>query len=170
MAPAAKKKRAATKAWTKAQKVTVIQPLALAIKKQETTRESSNEQIRRSKREDNQIQRDLDYQQNVICRDRRCKFRFNYTFYKLTKPFSLFRSKSNCAFSTIEWNTKAQVSVWPAACGWNEWQSVWKPSWKWVLLKFETHGSSRVHKARRLFRDRLVHVLRFYHEFMINIS
>ena len=57
VAPAAKKKRAATKAWAKAQKVTVIQPLALAIKKQETNGESSNEKIRRSKRQDNQIQR-----------------------------------------------------------------------------------------------------------------
>ena len=79
VAPAAKKKRAATKAWTKAQKVTVIQPLALAIKKQETNGESSNEQIRRSKRADNQIQRDLDYQQNIMCRDRRCKIHFTVT-------------------------------------------------------------------------------------------
>ena len=147
MAPAAKKKRAATKAWTKAQKVTVIQPLALAIKKQETNGESSNEQIRRSKREDNQIQRDLDYQQNIMCRDRRCKIHFCslYSNHELTKPFSSFCSKGNCAFSTIEWNTKAQASVWAAASGWNGWQSVCESSRRWVALKFEIHSSSRVH-------------------------
>lgn len=88
----------------KAQKVNVITPLAQLKRERQ---ESSSELLRRTKREDNQIQRDREYEQNVACRDRRSRLvllattRFLEINVVLKLKYQLETEKSNSASANV---------------------------------------------------------------------